>query len=276
MNSSRTNRWIAYHRPSPNAKLRLFCFPYAGGGASVYKNWRNIMPQSIEVCPVQLPGREGRVSEPAFTRITSLVEALSEEILPLLDRPFAFFGHSLGGRICFEVARHLQRNYDLTPAHLFVSACSAPHLPNTEKSLHDLPHDKLVEKLRLLNGTSGRILDHPRILRMLLPAIRADFEIYDTYKYSPGPLDNCPITVFGGDCDPVVGPDHLRAWRELAMSDFNLRLFPGDHFFVHTALSFVIRVVSETLQNIADLEDSRAFFAHSLPVEQVVMDGELS
>jgi medium-chain acyl-[acyl-carrier-protein] hydrolase len=268
------NPWIAYHSPNPEARLRLFCFPYAGGGASIYKNWCNIIPKGIEVCPIQLPGREGRMSEPPFRRITSLVEAISEDILPLLDKPFAFFGHSLGAKICFEVARYLQRTYELTPSHLFVSACTAPHLPNTEQSLHDLPNEKLVEKLRLLQGTSSKILGHPRVLRMLLPIIRADFEIYDTYEYLPGPLANCPITVFGGEGDIFVGPEHLGAWRDLALSDFSLQFFAGDHFFVHTSQGFILRVLSEILKSIIDIEDSCGFLPYSYPVNKMAMGGE--
>jgi medium-chain acyl-[acyl-carrier-protein] hydrolase len=239
--------WIAYHRPNPAARLQLFCLPYAGGGASIYRSWCNEMPKSIEVFPIQLPGREGRIAEPPFTRVAALAEAIAEEILPLLDRPFAFFGHSLGAKVCFEVARYLLNRYGLSAAHLFASACNAPHLPNTEQSLHDLPHDRLVEKLRFLNGTSGKILDHPRVLRMLLPLIRADFELYDTYRYLSEPFLDCPITVFGGDNDPVVDRERLWAWRGLAVAGFDLRLFPGDHFFLHTSQSFIIQAIVEAL-----------------------------
>lgn len=272
------NSWFAHHKTTADARMRLFCFPYAGGGATIYRDWSGLLPRGIQVYPVQLPGRGGRIAEPPFTRITDLVEAISDAILPLLDKPFAFFGHSLGAKISFELARYLQRTYGLTASHLFVSACSAPHLPTTEKGLHELPEPKLMEKLHSLNGTSSKVLNSPRLMRMALPAVRADFEIYDTYRYMPGPLFNCPITVLGGTRDPVVAPEHLVAWRNHAMADFNLRFYPGDHFFIHSAQSVVVQTVAQALEPILEslAESSSDYFPHNHFDNEFVMEGEPS
>lgn len=238
--------WIAYSKPSPDARVRLFCFPHAGGGASLYRSWSDNLPPAIEVCPIQPPGREGRLGERPFTRIEPLVRAVSETILPLLDRPFAFFGHSLGARISFELAKELRRSHRVIPAHLFVSACPAPQLPKNG-STYDLPNDKFLEKLRVLNGTPGKVMNHKRLMRLLLPTIRADFEVYDTYAYSPCAPFDCPITVLAGAEDPVVSLDQLVPWRDHTRSDFWLTTIPGGHFFVHTSRPLVLGRVSEAL-----------------------------
>src|SRR5262245_17886558 len=132
------NSWISHWRHNPEARLRLFCLPYAGGGASSYKTWAENLPPAVEVCPVQPPGREGRRGELPFTRLLPLIGAISEAILPLLDRPFALFGHSLGAKVAFELARALQQKHGFNPVYLFISACPAPQLPNHEM-IHNLP-----------------------------------------------------------------------------------------------------------------------------------------
>src|SRR5262249_13687929 len=119
-------RWLACARPRPQADIRLFCFPYAGGGASVFRGWADGLPASVEVCPVQLPGRGTRFREPAFTRLPPLIEALAESLRPHLDRPFAFFGHSLGALVAFELARYLHQHQGREPVRLFVSGCGGP------------------------------------------------------------------------------------------------------------------------------------------------------
>jgi medium-chain acyl-[acyl-carrier-protein] hydrolase len=243
------NSWIAHRKPNPEAVLRLFCFPYAGGGASVYKTWADHLAPSVDVCPIQLPGREGRRGEPPFTRLLPLVGAISETILPLLDRPFAFFGHSLGAKVAFELARALQRSHRLNLAHLFISACPAPQLLKGE-TIYDLPEDEFIAKLRILNDGPDSICDRPRALKTLLPCIRADFEVYDTYTYSPGPLLRCPITVLGGDKDPAVSLQQLSRWRDLTTSRFNLRVLGGDHFFLRTVQPVILEILSNELNGV--------------------------
>src|SRR5262245_25071207 len=145
-----TERWLAFARPRPQAAIRLFCFPYAGGGASVFRGWANGLPGSVEVCPVQIPGRETRFREPAFTRLPLLIEAVAESLGPHLDRPFALFGHSLGALVAFELARHLQRERGPEPVHLFVSGCGAPQTRGQETLLHTLPAAEFRRELQRL------------------------------------------------------------------------------------------------------------------------------
>src|SRR5215475_3470023 len=146
------NSWIVHRKPNPEAKLRLFCFPYAGGGASIYKTWADHLPSEVDVCPIQPPGREGRRGEAPYNSMPPLIEAVTEAILPLLDRPFALFGHCMGAKVAFELARYLRQHYHLNPSHLFVSACPAPQL-EIEGTTHDLPEKTLIDLLRMLSGS---------------------------------------------------------------------------------------------------------------------------
>jgi medium-chain acyl-[acyl-carrier-protein] hydrolase len=255
--------WIAHSRPNPQSRLRLFCFPFAGGGASTYKSWVDALPAVIEVCPIQLPGREGRLADPPFKRMQPLVDAISEIILQMLDKPFAFFGHSMGARISFELARRLVASHNQRPVHLFVSACPSPQLPSNV-STYDLPDDKLIERLRTLNGTPSLVMNHPGVLRMLLPCIRADFETYDTSIYSLGPALDCPITAFGGTEDAVVNPGQLAHWRDLTTSSFSLHVLKGHHFFLHENQPLILKIVSAQLDRLLgpSIETAPAIFPH--------------
>ena len=236
--------WITYYKPNPQARLRLFCFPYAGGGTSVFREWVDQMPDTVEVCPVQLPGREARLTEEPFKRLSTLVRAAAQALLPFLEKPFAFFGHSMGALVSFELARELRRQHDLAPAHLFVSGHGPPQMPDNSDSIYDLPDAQFMKELHSLNGTPKEVLDHPALMALMLPMLRADFEVCQTYDYVDEPPLSCPLTVFGGLQDE---PDRksLETWHEQTTASFSLRMLPGDHFFLHTAQSQLIRIVAQ-------------------------------
>jgi medium-chain acyl-[acyl-carrier-protein] hydrolase len=238
--------WFACHKPIPDARLRLFCFPYAGGAAAVFRRWSEGLPRDVEVCPVQFPGRGSRLMEPPFTALAPLVKALAEAIVPKLDKPFALFGHSLGALVCFELARELRR-HGFPPSHLFVSAGRAPHLPRQGTPIYDLEEKAFLKELRRLNGTPEELLSNPELMEIVLPILRADFSIYETYAYSTeAPLD-CPITSFGGLQDRRVSQPDLLAWRGETCGTFSLQLFNGDHFFLNTSLPSLLRAISNEL-----------------------------
>ena len=248
MRSSREeSSWFSPNRLSGRAAARLFCFPYAGGGAMVYRSWLCALPEVFEVIPVRLPGRETRLNEPPFKRIEPLVEALGEAILPYLDKPFAFFGHSMGAKLAFELARHLSRQ-GIEALHLFVSGARGPQVPRTEPPTYDLPEPEFIERLRDLNGTPQEVLEHPELMRLMISLLRADFELVQTYTYRPRPLLRCPVTALGGLSDRDVLREHLSAWGRETTSSFALRMFPGDHFFINTARALVLQSVFQELQ----------------------------
>jgi surfactin synthase thioesterase subunit len=214
--------------------LRLFCFPYAGGGASIFRSWPAALGPAVDVHAIRLPGRETRIAEPPLVSVPALAEMVASEIAPLLDRPFAFFGCSFGSLVAFETARVL-RKQNLTPVRLFIAALKAPQLPLRRKQIHDLPADEFAQEVRNFKGTPEAVLQNPELMSLILPAVRADFRAYETYSYeTQEPLD-CPITVMGGLADPSVSQPELVAWNVLTSTDFAMRMFPGDHFFIHGA-----------------------------------------
>ncbi len=245
-NTIATAPWLALPKRNPGANMRLFCFPYAGGGAHTYRTWADNLPKTVEVCPIQLPGRGARMMEAPFTQMLPLVRAAAEALLPHLDKPFAFFGHSMGALVSFEVARWLRRRSGPEPIHLFVSGCFAPDIPDPYP-LHDLPDSELLEGLRRLNGMPQEALENAELMRLLLPTLRADCTVTETYNYTDEPPLNCPVSAFGGLQDHLVGRTHLEAWRQQTTASFSLRMFPGDHFFLHSAQPLLLRILSREL-----------------------------
>lgn len=213
----------------------------------VYRAWADCLPQSIEVCPIQLPGRGNRLKEPAYTKLSFLVDKLASALTPYLDKPFAFFGHSMGAKISFELARELKKRTGLEPVHLFASGCRAPHIAYTDPTTFDLPEDEFIEKLRWLNGTPREALENQELMQILAPILRADFKVVQTYVYSTGAPLGCPITVFGGIQDPEISREHLEAWKDHTASSFSLHMLPGDHFFLHSVQPHLLRAVAQSL-----------------------------
>lgn len=229
-----SNPWLPYRKPRPAARVRLFCFPYAGGAASIYRTWGDDMPPEIDVWPVQPPGREGRIREAAAGSMDELVAAMDDGFGSVLDEaPFAFFGHSLGANAAYELARRRRDSGRTQPLRLFASAHLAPPEPWQDEFLHDMPNPRFREKLRQLNGTPHEVLDHPELMELVEPLLRADFRVNETYVHRPGePLD-CPVTAVGGLGDDDVPREKLERWREVTSGEFKLRMLPGDHFFLH-------------------------------------------
>ena len=239
--------WLMRPRPRSAAAVRLFCFPYAGGGAAIYRGWPDGLPGTIEVCAVALPGRGGRLGEVPYRELFPLVKTLSDALLPTLDRPFAFFGHSMGALVAFELARLLRRQHRPTPAHLFVSGRAAPQLRRASSTIHRLPREGFLEGLRLLNGTPPEVLGNAELLEVVLPALHADFTVCAEYRYAPDAPLECPISAFGGDEDPEVAEEDVGAWRDQTMRAFSMRIFAGDHFFLRSTQREVLRAVAAPL-----------------------------
>jgi len=233
--SSFSNPWLVFPQPNPDCKLRLLCFPYAGGGTSMFWNWSAHFSPFVEICAVRLPGRETRYQEPAFTDMDLLIEALIDPLLPVLDKPFVFFGHSMGALVSFELARFLRKRYGLTPKQLLVSARRAPQIPHQTPPLFNLPEPDFLEEIRRFNGIPSTILEDRELMQLFLPTLRADFSVLETYQYVSEKLLDCPINVFGGLQDTQVTVEELEAWQEQTLGDFSLQMFPGDHFFLNTA-----------------------------------------
>ncbi|MBU7581852.1 MAG: thioesterase [Nostoc sp. TH1S01] len=246
-NTSNINSWIFSPKPNPQADLRLFCFPYAGGSSLIFRTWPDYLPPSIEVCAIEIPGRGRQLKLSPFSRIEPLVDAIASAINPYLDKPFALFGHSMGGLVSFELTRLLHKKYGIVPVHLFISGRRAPQVPNSKPPIHNLAEPAFIEELRHLNGTPREVLENAELMQLFLPILRADFAVLETYIYKPEPPLECPITVFGGLQDSEVGCDELQAWQEQTNADFNLHMFPGDHFFLHSSQSVLLEKLAKYL-----------------------------
>jgi medium-chain acyl-[acyl-carrier-protein] hydrolase len=234
--------------PRGRGRVCLFCFPYAGGGNAAYLPWMHEISPEIEICPVQLPGREERIREPPFTRMQPLVEAAARALEPYLQMPFAFFGHSLGAMIGFELTRYLRRQGWPLPLHLFASGFSAPQIPLARPSLHNLPDKEFRAALAHINGTSTSVLEDDDLMGLLAPLLRADFAVFETYAYlSEAPLD-LPISVYGGLGDTRAPRQALEAWRAQTTKRYTLRMYDGDHFFLHAKRSMLLQGIQQDLR----------------------------
>jgi medium-chain acyl-[acyl-carrier-protein] hydrolase len=246
---SSTDRWITRPRPSPRAKLRLFCIAHAGGGASAFRGWADALPAEVEVCPVQLPGRENRIREAPFDRLGPLVEALADAVDPYLSLPFALFGHSNGALIGFELARTLRARRRPGPVHFFASGRRAPELP-PDRLTHHLPEAEFLADLQELGGLPAELLEHRELLSLLVPTLRADVSIHETYAFTEQAPLECALTAYGGLADPKVRREQLEAWASHTSGPFVLRMFPGGHFFLQDDRPLLLRTLSADLHRV--------------------------
>lgn len=242
-----SNLWFVCPQPNPKAHTRLFIFPYAGGGPSAFTKWCKEFPDTIEVWIVHYPGRGSRYKEAPIKELTVLVESIHQAIQVLLNKPFAFFGHSIGGLIAFELTRSLRRLNLPRPTQLFVSACAAPHIPNSNPLIHSFSDIEFLKSLKDLNGIPSEVLQHPDLMNLLLPTLRADFELLETYPFTTAPPLNCPIVAFGGLDDPRVSRERVEGWARHTDSRFESNYFPGGHFFINTAKEAITESITKEI-----------------------------
>jgi medium-chain acyl-[acyl-carrier-protein] hydrolase len=245
---SRSSGWIL-RGPSPaGARRKVFCFPYAGGAASLFHGWGDALGAETHLCAVQLPGRGGRFREAPAQTIDELVKAAADGLSGELDLPFALFGHSMGAVVAFELARELRRRGGRQPFLLVVSGHQAPHIPEPHPPFSHLPDPEFLEEARQrYDGIPAEVLAEPELLQLVLPVLRADIRALENYAYvEEAPLE-CPIGVFGGDQDHHVSASDLEAWRGYTRATVTLRTFSGGHFFVQEARSDVLRSLATLL-----------------------------
>lgn len=247
MAASTASHWVVRTKVNAEARLRLFCFPHAGGSAFTFRNWSDFLPKRVEICAVQLPGRGSRIHEPPSTRISALVPMIAQAIIGYEDIPMVFFGHSMGAIIAFELARYLRKTRNVNMVHLFVSGRRAPQIPLDEPMTHNLPEPEFLETLRTLNGTPKEVFENPELLELMIPVLRADFAVCQTYDYVQEPPLDCPITAFGGLKDDEVTREQLEPWRKQTAASFSLRMLPGDHFFINSAQPLLLELMSRDL-----------------------------
>ncbi|MEU7474497.1 alpha/beta fold hydrolase [Lentzea sp. NPDC042327] len=235
--------WLRGFSPSPDSEVRVVCFPHAGGSASYYVPFAEQLSPVADVLAVQYPGRQDRRHEPCIDDIAVLADRVAEVLAPHLDRPTIYFGHSMGATLAFEVARRT------TAAHLFASGRRAPSCWRDER-VHQRDDDGLIAEMRALNGTSSALLQHEKILRMVLPAVRADYRAAETYRYAEGPDLTAPVTVLVGDDDPLVTLDEARAWQRHTTGTTELHVLPGGHFFLEDQWPRITGLVGDEVRGL--------------------------
>ena len=212
---------------------QLFCFHHAGGHTGYFKNWKRFLPASIEIIPIGLPGRHDRFGEPLIVEFPAALEAVASMVVPLVSGPFALIGHSMGALLAFELARNLEQ-LGPAPCALFVSACRAAHRFAENRAMKSqLPDPELLQEIREMNGTPESLLLDTELMDLILPIIRADFAVCDSYNFEAEPFLTCPIFAFGGLDDPDLKREDIAAWRHLTSGGFRSQMLAGDHFFIY-------------------------------------------
>jgi len=238
------NKWFVIPKPNINADLKLICFPYAGGSASTFLPWVKTLPANVELIIIQAPGRGARIGEQAYSDMQILMRDLIKIIPNILNKPYIFFGHSLGSRIAFELVNQLKTLNHALPQHFIASGSRGPHHKSMKEPIYKLPHDEFIEELKQLNGTPQAVLENKELMELFLPLLTADFEIADRYCYTGEACFNCPISVLGGEDDVEISLSKLNSWGDFFITDADVQLLPGGHFFIDSHSELVQQKVN--------------------------------
>lgn len=245
MNASQASAWLQrLTGRSAEGSMRLFCFPYAGGGASVFRNWKTYLPKDIEAFAIQPPGRETRFSEPPVSDFGKYVEQSVQAILPFTDMPFALFGHSLGAAAAFETARVLEK-HGISARLLIVSGRQSPGSPPTRAPIAHLADEEFLKAVASYNGTPAEVLNNRDLMELLLPMIRADFSLAEGYRYSPDLKLRCPIIALASRQDQWLDPETIIGWSGMTEGPFESQWFDGDHFYLNRYTRELVELLAE-------------------------------
>ncbi|MDO8539062.1 MAG: thioesterase domain-containing protein [Opitutaceae bacterium] len=245
------NKWLSCPQPGIPAPLRLWCFPFAGGGAAAWHPWAPRLSGVAQIVAFRLPGRESRLAEPPIASPVTLIAALAAEMAPYADETYAVYGHSLGGILAFETARELRARGLPEPRAVVISGVRAPHLPRTEPDLHHLPAEEFVYQIHhRYGGIPDEIRDDAEFIELMLPALRADLSVYETYQFRNGAPLNAPLLALGGFHDATVPREQILGWARHTASRFECEFFPGEHFFVQSHLGAVTQRVRMFLSQV--------------------------
>lgn len=240
-------RWTIIPKKNSSARLRLICFPYAGGGSRTYQSWAAKLPDAVELVAVQPPGRGSFIGTKAYNNMASLMVALEQVLQPLLDRPYVLFGHSLGSRVAFEFLHQMQLKKQRLPEAFFASGSCSPDTVKLKAPTHHLPEAQFIAELQRLNGTPAEALENKELMSILLPLLRADFQIAETYCYTGTSSFPCELYVLGGENDVDVPVETLSRWGNFFSKKLQVHTFPGDHFFIEIYQEEIVSLVRQIL-----------------------------
>ena len=248
MSASRPSAWLQrLTRDSVAGSMRLFCFPYAGGSASVFRDWNAYLPKNIDAFAIQPPGRETRFAEPPVSDFREYVKQSVQAILPFTDRPFAIFGHSLGAAAAFETARLLEK-HGVATRLLIVSGRQSPGSPPRNAPIAHLPDADFLKAVASYNGTPAEVLDNQDLMEILLPMMRADFSLAENYRYTPDLKLSCPIIALASRQDQWLDAETIARWSGMTAGPFESKWFEGDHFYLNQYTRELVELVGERLR----------------------------
>ena len=246
-----TTSWISNYQTKEGSSIRLFCFHHSGGGAVFYREWNKLLPQDVEVVPVQLPGRWERFSEAPMKDMKVLIPQLYEGLKAFLDKPYAILGNSLGALVAYELARELRRRKAATPLGLFMVARTAPHSPLGRNAFYTLPDMDLLQRMNeLYGGVPDSLFTDPDQREIWLPLMRADLQLYETYQYQPEEPFSFPIHVFFGNADPTIKNCTVESWALHSSDEISINGLEGGHFFIETSKAQFFSLLSEKLSDL--------------------------
>lgn len=246
------NPWVNVTHENPNAKLRMFTFHYAGGAKSLYRDWYKDLPRDVEICAIQLPGREDRLNETPYRDFFPMIQAATKAIMPYLDRPYVVFGHCMGGLTGFEVVRQLRRQSAELPLHFFVSSFIGPQIPKPERRsiIFNIPEGMVDDFFVELGGTPQEVLDNLGLMTLARVVMDADLDLLRSYEYiDEEPLD-LPITTFGAVQDKLVIVDEIEQWKKQTTKGYELTMYPGNHFYMQMHRAYLMRTLGDRLRKV--------------------------
>ncbi|ALB45160.1 thioesterase II family protein [Clostridium beijerinckii] len=241
------DKWIKYECKREKHRCRIFCFPYAGGSAIFYSKWFKYLEEDIEICPVQLPGRENRIGEEVITDINILVKEIVEAIKPLLDETCAFMGHSMGGLISYEVARYVSRKKIATPKAVFISGTVPPDIIKSSEKIHEISDKEFCEKIEGYDNINKEMFKYKEFYKYFLPTLRGDFKLVETYEIDKIEKLSCKMFVMGGDKDDFVPISSLKQWERYAEDPVEVKIFEGNHFYIKEHVQEICRIMNENI-----------------------------
>ena len=248
MNTNKSDAWIRAVR-TKGERIRLFCFPYAGGGPYIFQGWSKWLPEHVGLYTVHLPGRGTRMRCAPIDKLHLIVDAVVKALQPLQDMPFAFFGHSMGALLAFEAAKALRCQRSCGPRLLFASACSPPSMVEEQReNIYNLSDEAFIEKIKNLGGTPPEVLENKELLDLLMPTLRADFTAVDTYKYELAAPLTCPIVIIFGTQDDDACGLIMEGWNRETTRTLLAHEIQGGHFFIHTAEAELQQIIISDLR----------------------------
>ena len=240
----RTAELFVSLQPNAAASKQLFCFPFAGGSTMAYRPWLKHLSRDIELIAVQLPGRGSLFGQRLFDNMADLVAELFIQIKERIEKPFMFFGHSMGSKIAFELACTMQREHCPLPMHFFASGAGAPFKPRKAAPIHPLPDDEFIRRVSALNGTSEKVLQNRELMQFVLPMLRADFKLAETYLSDSQAVLPITATIMGGDSDTAISREDLLAWQQVFGRVQDIKIFEGGHFFINEHIAEIVATIN--------------------------------